>query len=65
MTYNDEGDIANIYNNQVVITKNPNSLDVTVEGMDKIHEDNQELYMRLIEIKGTSGGYKLQNNYLI
>ena len=64
VTYNDEGDIANIYNNQVVITKiynNKSRLDVRVQGMDKIPDDGKNIYMRLIEEK--SGRYKLQDSY--
>ena len=64
VTYNDEGDIANIYNNQVVITKiynNKSRLDVRVQGMPPIESDNTELYMKLIEEK--SDRYKLQDDY--
>ena len=60
VTY-DEGSIANIYNNQVVITVD-DPQQVLIEGLDDIPEDSQSLYTKLLE-QNDDGTYGLQEDY--
>ena len=66
VTYDDRGDLLNIYNNQVVITRmsDPDPNQVIVKGIQGMHEDGRSLYTKLIEPNQSDiETYKLQDDY--